>query len=425
MAVGALVDTAATQLLAGLEAVRTVPAPLGQHAARLSVLAHAAAELQGVYLRELAATSPEEAGCRNVADVLVDHAGLPVWQARSDAALAAKLAKVPGALDALAEGGVELAAARLLAKAFAALPPRLRDRPTADALISLAGLVDLATLRAKVDELVAALAPDVTDSDIADAREQAELVLVDVGARTRMDAELDVVQGEWLREVLLAKAEADRGSDDPRSSGARLLDALLDCVRTAVDAGAVPQSDGAPPTLVVVTSVQDLATVEDAAAAVRPEDALVDLFEGTDLGSPTTPSGAPRWSTCTRGRTPLGPRTLGALCCTAKLTRLLLSPAGSPLDSSPEARQISRRERRALEHRAGYRCEREGCGRPAAVCVPHHVVPFALGGSSTQANTVLLCRSCHHLLHDRGRDLGLTGDRRIGPRGWVRGRPPP
>ena len=134
-----------------------------------------------------------------------------------------------------------------------------------------------------------------------------------------------------------------------------------------------------------------------------------------------------RWGTRSRGGVRLGPRSLAAVACTAALTRLLTDPAGWPVDSSPTSRQLSRRERRALEHRAGYRCERAGCGRPAAVCVPHHVVPWALGGPSTLANTVLLCRSCHHLLHDRDRPLELTGDRRIGPRGWIRGtnHPPP
>ena len=182
----------------------------------------------------------------------------------------------------------------------------------------------------------------------------------------------------------------------------------------------------------MVATVDDLTrTVEPDAAQVEPEQALADLLgrpvpAGAARGAAAEPAdGAPRWSARTRAGLPIGPRTLGAVCCTARLTRLVLGPLGGPLDSSPTARQLSRRERRALEHRAGYRCERAGCGRPAASTVPHHVVPWALGGPSTQTNTVLLCRSCHHLLHDRDRPLELTRDRRIGPHGWLRGGPAP
>ena len=127
----------------------------------------------------------------------------------------------------------------------------------------------------------------------------------------------------------------------------------------------------------------------------------------------------PSWSTCTRGGVPVGPRTLAALACTSTLTRLVLSPLRHPLDSSPSTRQLSRRERRALEHRAGYRCQRSGCGRTARLCVPHHVDPWSLGGPSTLANTVLLCPACHHHLHDRRQPLLLTDGTRIGPRGWL------
>ena len=350
---------------------------------------------------------------------------------------------------------MELPAAVQLVRAWTALPPRLRDPDTARALIALAGLVDLRDLRGKVDQLLGALAPEVTDADLAAARETGELVLVDVGAQTRLSGHTDALTGEWLRELLQAKAQADRALADARPPATPLLDALLDCLRAATSTPAVPGSDSADPTLVVLTTVDDLLrTAHPRAhpASAAPEDALTDLVadlspatdptEPTPAGAagaaargggtgPTGPADAgagaagPRWTTRTRAGLPLGPRTLAGLCCTARLTRLVLDPLGHPLDSSPAARQLSRRERRALEHRADHRCERTGCGRPAAVCVPHHVIPWALGGPSTQANTVLLCRACHHLLHDRDRALDLTGDRRIGPHGWVRGGPAP
>ncbi len=379
---------------------------------------------------------PAAHGARNRADLLADTAGVPVRRARRDAALAARLAAVPGLADVVAEGGLELDAALLLVRAWLALPVRLRDDDLAAALVTLGQLVDHAELSAKVEELLGALAPDVTDRDLADARDAAHLTLRDVGARTVLAGECDRLTGELVRQVLHAAAEADRGlapeqgGTDDRTGPRRAMDALVACLQAAAQTPAVPGE----PQLVVVATVDDLERV----AEVRPDrpapdDVLADLFDGLPVAAAGTAGGAgdrpgaprrPRWGARSRGGVPVGPRILAALTCQASLTRLVLGPLGHPLDSSPNARQLSRRGRRALEHRAGYRCQRTGCGRPAFACVPHHVVPFALGGPSTQANTVLLCPSCHHRLHDRQQPLLLTDGSRIGPRGWLDDRPP-
>ena len=464
MAVRAVVDTAALALLDALDAVRSTPPPAGLEAERLGVLAHASAELQGVYLRELAAVDAAAHGARGAADLLHDTAGVPLWQARRDHGLARRLARFPGLADAVAGGGVELASGLLLVRLWQALPGGMQDSELAEALLTLAGLVDHADLRRKVDELLGALAPDVTDEGLADAREQASLSLRDVGATTVGEFTCDRLTGEFLRQVLHAKAEADRvaatasaESPDPKTAGSdgaavpgsgkvvggaagmdtgrRLLEALVAILDAAVEKEVVPGD----PRLVIVTTVDDLARAhEEQPDRVDPQDALTDLFAGTglldegahasdperpgdqaDAATSATPLPRPSWSTRSRGGVPIGPRTLAALHCTSLFTRLVLSPLGHPVDSSPQRRQLNRAERRALEHRAGYRCQRRGCGRAAYLCVPHHVEPWALGGPSTLANTVLLCPSCHHLLHDRQQPLLLTDGTRIGPRGWL------
>ncbi|MCW2608523.1 MAG: endonuclease [Frankiales bacterium] len=428
MAVEAVVDAPVTALLDALAAVRTVPAPAGQEAQRVALLAHASAELRGVFLDELGRVDPAAHGARNPADLLAQTAGVPVWQARRDAGLARRLALVPGLGPAVAGGGLELEAALLLVKAWQALPARLQDQQLADALITLGQLVDLRDLRAKVDELLAALAPDVTDADLADAREAAELTLVDVGSTTRWEGTTDALTGELARDVLAAKADSLRSTDESRTGPQLLMAALVALLSEA--AGRDPDEGGVPAgaVLVVVTDVDDLARAADRAAdRAEPEEALDVLFDGTEPGperAGTRTSRRPSWSTRTRGGLPLGPRALSAVACGGVLARLVLSPLGHPLDSSPTSRRASRRERRALEHRAGYRCQRTGCGRRAGACVPHHVVPYALGGLTTMSNQVLLCVSCHHLLHDRQQPLLLTDGRRIGPRGWLSGAPP-
>jgi hypothetical protein len=427
VAVEDLVDEPVALLLAAVAAVRDVPAPLGQVPTRLAALAHASAELRGIYLRDLAQAerdgAPSAAGCRSTADLLVEHAGIGVSRARADAGQARRLSGLPGLLEAVAAGDLTLVAANLLARAWAALPEQLRDDATAAALLDLGRLLDQADLQAKVDELLAALQPEVTDDALAAAHDAGELDLVDVGAETRLRAHTDAVTGEWLREVLDAVAEKDRGLADERTAGQRRLDALLACVRAAVETPVVPQGDAAP-LLVVVATVDDLLRTCDVAPDVpAPADALADLFSSLTDRSGASPDAPEPWTARTRGGVPLGPRTLSRLACSARLTRLVLSPLGHPLDSSPTARQLSRRERRALEHRAGYRCQRAGCGRPARCCVPHHVEPWAVGGDTVLANIVLLCEACHHALHDGQKTLELTDGSRIGPRGWVR--PPP
>lgn len=331
---------------------------------------------------------------------------------------------------------------------------RLRDTATAGSLITAAALLDLPDLRAKIEELCAALAPDDSDQALADARDSAELRLRHVGANLEMCGQCDRVSGELLEQVLTALAEQLRGRDEQRSMGQHLMDALTQLARTAPVSGQVP----ADTLLTVITTVQDLtALCQDQPEQVDPVNALGAFLDTLTPGTPvaegatgtaegvgtrqaagtsqaagsSATAGTRRWTTCARGGLPLGPRSLAALTCTSRLTRLLLDDAGHPLDSGPTRRQLLDRERRALEHQAGYHCQRRGCDRPAHACVPHRVVPWALGGPSTLATLVLLCLSCHHTLHDRARPLTLTltTGHRIGPRGWLDhapdGGPPP
>lgn len=75
------------------------------------------------------------------------------------------------------------------------------------------------------------------EGGLAAAQQSGELALVDVGAETHLSGHTDAVTGGWLREVLQAKAEADRGLTDDRTPGGRLLAALLDLVRGARRSG--------------------------------------------------------------------------------------------------------------------------------------------------------------------------------------------
>ena len=62
-------------------------------------------------------------------------------------------------------------------------------------------------------------------------------------------------------------------------------------------------------------------------------------------------------------------------------------------------------------------CQVAGCNVPATRCVPHHIVPWRLGGPTDLSNLVLLCVAHHHALHDRDIHLRLYDGRTLTPTG--------
>ena len=77
--------------------------------------------------------------------------------------------------------------------------------------------------------------------------------------------------------------------------------------------------------------------------------------------------------------------------------------AGQVIGSGRETRTISRRLRRALEHRQNGTCVVPGCGATRGLHA-HHIRHWEDGGPTELANLVLLC-PFHHRLHHRG---GIT-----------------
>ncbi len=78
---------------------------------------------------------------------------------------------------------------------------------------------------------------------------------------------------------------------------------------------------------------------------------------------------------------------------------------GRVLDVGRRTRAISPSLRRALEHRDGG-CRFPGCGR--RLCDAHHVEPWADGGATNLANTLLLCRRHHRAVHEEGFSMELA-----------------
>jgi len=98
----------------------------------------------------------------------------------------------------------------------------------------------------------------------------------------------------------------------------------------------------------------------------------------------------------------------------AYVNELYRKMKAAPLTASPGGKYRQRRARttipsalrkRVLE-RDGHRCQVPGCGRDRFT-VLHHLNPVALGGRDEASALIVLCWSCHDLLHEGG--LSLQG----------------
>ncbi|HYL04662.1 MAG TPA: DUF222 domain-containing protein, partial [Thermoanaerobaculia bacterium] len=95
------------------------------------------------------------------------------------------------------------------------------------------------------------------------------------------------------------------------------------------------------------------------------------------------------------------------LACDSARVVMRHGAGGNVLDVGRRTRAISPGLRRALEHRdAG--CRFPGCG--LRLCDAHHVEPWADGGKTSLANTLLLCRRHDSAVHEEGFSVKLAAN---------------
>jgi hypothetical protein len=51
--------------------------------------------------------------------------------------------------------------------------------------------------------------------------------------------------------------------------------------------------------------------------------------------------------------------------------------------------------------------------------IPHHPDAYAKSGTTSFYDTVMLCESSHHDVHEGGRTIRLKDGRLLSPEGWV------
>lgn len=159
---------------------------------------------------------------------------------------------------------------------------------------------------------------------------------------------------------------------DPRDSGARLWDALVDTCQQLSDTDTLPRDHGARPRIMVLIDQASLRQQVIDAGYARPG----------------------QTSTGTR----LSAHAIRRLACDADIIPAVLGTSGQVLDVGRAHRLVTAAIWMALIIRDRH-CAFPGCTRMPLACDAHHVRHWADGGATSLDNLVMLCRHHHVLVH--------------------------
>ncbi|MFP5331330.1 MAG: HNH endonuclease [Acidimicrobiia bacterium] len=100
----------------------------------------------------------------------------------------------------------------------------------------------------------------------------------------------------------------------------------------------------------------------------------------------------------------VGPNTLSEILCTGTV-RINFADRYGQVSTVPASRAIPGPVRNRVLHRDGHRCVIAGCNSRTRL-QPHHLVPYAEGGTHHPDNLVTLCWYHHHVvIHQQGRRI--------------------
>ncbi|MGV8882983.1 MAG: DUF222 domain-containing protein [Rhodoglobus sp.] len=180
----------------------------------------------------------------------------------------------------------------------------------------------------------------------------------------------------------LSDAESSAAQHDNRTPDQRRHDTFAEIITRAAAAPDAPQLDGAPVTVLVITTAEDLDPAAD------------DVF--TPAGNPGDPIGI-----MTDSRVPVSRRTVERFIDAHGYRTATITPTGRVTSISSKQRCFTPTQRLAIAARDGARCATLGCTTPHYMLQAHHVTPFRDGGPTHIDNGILLC-FWHHQQVDTG-----------------------
>ena len=370
---------------------------------------------------------------------LAARTGSDLEPAGEQVRLARGLRTAPVVRAALAEGRVRVEHAVHVCRGLDRLAADLPDDPAqcADpsaweparqvldavepALVTAAEHLGPRALGVEVRRRTAALVPLPAHRDVLDLAAARRFTMrKDLDGGWSGSFRLGPEDGQLVETARQAWRRTDHRTGDRRTPAQRDADALVGLVRTAVEQAGLPAQHGVRPHLLVLTPFATWA------AAVG--DPGTGASGASASGAPAAEASHPDPATTVDGE-PVHAPALARLSCDARVTRLVLDPAGRPLDVGRTTRSVPPAVWLAAVAR-DRGCAVAGCTQPPERCEGHHVDPYALGGATSLANTRLLCTgsSGHHAeVHDHGQVVRLRTGEWIGPRGWTDppDRPPP
>jgi hypothetical protein len=373
--VALLADAAAA--LSGFGALELPGRPMDELASLALLAQRVAHQAHAVVLATTAAFDASGAweldGAASAASWLRARANLSAGAARSLVRDARSLRDcLPAMAEALAAGEVSAAHVRVVTAVADRYPERRNTISEVDSTLAQAARsVDPPTLRTLVDRWTTAV-----DPLIAVHNEQDRFATRSLSASRTLDGMvavdglLDPDNGAAVLTALEALMHADREPDDDRTPRQRRADALGELARRVLDGGGLPTAGGERPHVHVTIPMSVVLDQQPHGAA---------LDDGTSL----TAEAAFRY------------------LCDASLVPILEGEPGQVLDIGRSRRTIPPSLRRAVIRRDRH-CVFAGCDATPARCEVHHLVAWAHGGTTSQANLVLLCHRHHRAVHQDG-----------------------
>ena len=295
-------------------------------------------------------------------------------EAKRRADTATGLARIPAALDGLAQGTISRENAELLARTARTHPEGVTAR--SDELVAKASSLAPEQFRHAMQRLRNECDGDGGLSRHNRIRRRRKVTMFDRDGMGVLIAELDPVAHASLRAVIAKRAQRMFHSDARLPAGRqrtlhqRQADALVEAMTGTTSSAQPASAGGAGATVIAITDVDTLM-------------GKLSLHPGHELADGT----------------PVPIDTLRRIACDARVLPMIFAADGQPLYVGRGKRLATSVQQLAVVAR-DRTCI--ACDTPADWCQTHHIQWWQHGGRTDIDNLCLLCSHHHHLVHEGG-----------------------